>query len=263
MEILIIGCSLTKGTGLKLENADPKLWVNQLVAKYYPTAKVTNVSHSGVNNEWIFSKALSEIILKDYDIVIIGWSELSRLGMNLGLELYWTRTMFNHAKDIEINPGLNISAAWQKKVGDELRRYYNDHWNILELVKYVNALTYVQETTKKSKIYFVNNMLSWPQNYFVRKELSAPSELSDFEKDMLNVDTRDDKQILELYNTIHNQYDYFGGIRQQNWLNLYDAFLSMRVDYASDTDNHPGYKSQDIFAEHLSIAMDKLVHGNS
>jgi hypothetical protein len=264
MQVLIVGCSVTKGVGLTLEKLDPNLWINQLVTKYYPTATITNLSESGVNNEWIFSRALSEIIRNDYDVVIIGWSELARFGMNLGLETYWTRTMFKH-QDVAINitPNITISPNWQGEVGDELRRYYNDHWNILELVKYVNALVYVQEISKKSKIYFVNAMLAWSLDYFTRKSFFTPSELSNFEKNMLTVDTRDDNQILELYTTIHNQYDNVGGIHQKNWLNLYNSLLSMQVDNASEIDNHPGYQSQDIFVEHLSAAMDKILYGNN
>jgi hypothetical protein len=256
MKILVVGDSMTAGHGLKHGRNDPKLWVNQFIEKYFKGADVTSFARSGVNNEWIFSTAQSEILRTEYDIVIIGWSELARLGMYLGLELYWTRTKFMADNDIKVNPAQIISKKWQDKVGNQLRKYNNDHWNILDLVKYVNTLIYTQEVTKKLKIYFVNTLMVFPKNYFERKTFSTPSDLSVFERTMLQSDTRDDTEIKELYDMIHDQYEYCGGIHKDNWLNLYDPFISIQVDNAGEYDRHPGYKSQDILLERLSATAD-------
>ena len=68
---------------------------------------------------------------------------------------------------------------------------------------------------------------------------------------MLHFDFRDDTEIKDLYDMIHSQYNQFGGIQENNWLNLYKSLVSMQVDDVSVTDTHPGYVSQNIFAEYL------------
>jgi len=258
MKILVVGCSITRGHGLEKEQDDPKLWVNQFIQKYFNGATIVSLAKSGVNDEWIFNTTLTEIIHHNYDVVIVGWSELSRLNMNLGLEPYCTTSKFKKDHDINLNAYGTVSKEWQNKIGNELRKYYNDHWNILKIVNYVNTLIYIQEITKKSKIYFVNTMAAWSQGYFNRKAFSTPMELSLFEQDMFQIKTRDDEEIQYLYNMVHNHYDYCGGIHEKNWLNLYNHLLSVQIDNASDIDAHPGYKSQDIFLNILSLAMDRL-----
>jgi hypothetical protein len=91
----------------------------------------------------------------------------------------------------------------------------------------------------------------WPKNYFTKKECTLPSELSEFERRILNVDTRDDEEIFKLYNKIHNDYQLYGGIHEEYWLNLYDSLRSLQIDDASSTDQHPGLLSQDVFVKKL------------
>ena len=94
-------------------------------------------------------------------------------------------------------------------------------------------------------------MTPWPKDYFTKKEFTLPSELSEFERRILNVDTRDDEEIIKLYNKIHNDYQSYGGIHEEYWLNLYDSLRSLQIDDASSTDQHPGLLSQDVFVKKL------------
>ena len=101
-------------------------------------------------------------------------------------------------------------------------------------------------------------MFTIPDTYFNYIDFSTPSELDSYTQDLLNVETRDDSEIKQIYNMIHEQYNLYGGIKSEHWLNLYNSFMSMKIDDA-DKDGHPGYKSQDLFANYLlPILKEKL-----
>lgn len=247
LKILAIGCSMTRGHGLELEQDDPKLWVNTV---FGPLGAVKNISKSGKNNYWIFLETLAEIIKNSYDIVVVGWSAIPRYNFYAGLGLSEQITQLDHL-DVNLHPGITHKAAWIKQIGDNLRKIHNDHWDILDLVKYVNTLIYVQETCQNKKIFFVNTLCPWSSEYFNHKKISLPCDLTEYERQMLQADTRDDSETLAIYNMIHSQYFRYGGIRESHWLNLYDSLQSMQIDRVSITDAHPGYRSQQKYLEYL------------
>jgi hypothetical protein len=253
----VVGCSVTRGFGLNLENRDPRLWVNQLLNTVFDNPNINNLSVTGKNNHWIFTEVACEIAKNHYDIILVAWTELVRFNYSVGLELYNTDTMLKN-RDIDINPGINITGSWLNEIGDRLRKIYNDHWALLDLVKYVNILVN-QVNKKKSKIYFINALTTLPNGYFQQKDLLHPADLSKFEKQMLHVATRDDAEIHELYNLIHQQYKKYGGICEEHWLNLYSSLNDKAIDTVAADDLHPGYKSQLVFAEYLiPILRNKL-----
>lgn len=245
---------MTRGHGLDLEQDDPKLWVNTV---FKPLGTVTNISESGRNNYWIFLEALSEVIKNSYDVVVVGWSATPRYNFNAGLELYPTVTQLVNKDVVDVNPGHTYKGSWLKKIGDDLRIMHNDHWDILDLVKYVNALIHVQETCNRKKIFFVNTSSPWENGFFKHKKITVPSELSEHEQRMLQAETRDDVETIAIYNMIHSQYSHHGGIRESHWLNLYQSLRSMQIDRVSATDYHPGYRSQNKFAEYLKPVLEQ------
>ena len=248
-DILVVGCSFAKGAGLPGEDSNTKLWVNQLCNNTWPGATITNLSKIGANNQWIFFEAMSALILKSYDIVLIEWTAIPRFNVKVGFELYTTQSMLDSASvDVNINAGVTHNKKWLNKLGDNLRKIHNDHWDILDLVKYINVILQIH----KGKTFFINGLAPWPDQYFTKKQIQYPSELSKFEQNMFSTDTRDDAEIFALYEMIHSQYQQYGGIHQDSWLNLYNSLISLQVDHASKIDEHPGYKSQDIFTEYLS-----------
>jgi hypothetical protein len=258
IKVLAVGCSMTKGHGLKHESSDPELWVNKLFPcnKY----KVINKSKTGVNNHWIFLETISQLLTETYDIVLVGWSAIPRFNFNVGLELYSTHTMLASADaSVNLNNNNTISGKWLKSIGDNLKKIHNDHWDFLDLVKYVNVLILLQEQKNNGRLFFVNTLGPWPDNYFSKKQINLPSDLSLFEQNLLQVNTRDDDEIFQLYEMIHNHYEIYGGIRPDHWLNLYSSLRSMQIDDVSDSDKHPGYKSQNIFANYLlPVLKEKL-----
>ena len=249
-DILVVGCSFAKGAGLPEENLNHNLWINRLCNNTWPGATITNLSRIGANNQWIFFEAMSALMSKSYDIVLIEWTSIPRFNVNIGFELYHTGSLLNSSSiDINTNAGVTYSKKWLNKLGDNLRKIHNDHWDILDLIKYVNVLV---KLCQDKKIYFINGLGPWSEQYFTKKQVKYPSEFSEFEQNILATSLRDDEEIFALYDIMHDQYDKYGGIHQERWLNLYNSLWSMQVDHASESDNHPGYKSQDIFAEYLS-----------
>lgn len=248
---------MTKGHGLSGEIHDPKLWVNQILDSI---GEVHNLSSTGKNNQWIFHETISAILdqKNNYDIVIVAWSAIPRYFFHVGLELYSVQTMLSNV-DVNVNDRVTISGAWLESIGNNLKKIHNDHWDILDLIKYVNVLISLCETSPDKKIFFVNTLSPWCRNYFDFKEISLPSDLDPYEQDLLQVKTRDDKEVFALYQMIHDHYSKYGGIRESYWLNLYDSLRSMQIDDVSNSDRHPGYKSQEKYAQYLgTILKEKL-----
>jgi hypothetical protein len=255
--ILFNGCSLTQGTGLTDENLDPKLWTNQLAHKVFDNPCITNLAKTGRNNHWIFIETLSELLYNKYDVVIVGWTETSRLNFNVGLELYSTLTRFSSGEsDINLNAKQTITSAQLTKIGNSIQKIQNPHWGILDLVKYINILIDYQVNQRKSKIFFVNSLCHWSPDYFTYLDYNVPSELGSFYNEVLEVDNRDDAEIKQLYNMIHQQYSAYGGIQSSHWLNLYDQLNKKKIDYGSDG-CHPGYASQNLYVEYLTNQLNK------
>lgn len=257
--ILFNGCSFTKGTGLANEDLSPELWTNQLATKYFDNPVITNIADAGRNNHWIFVETLAELTKKHYDVVFVAWTNTDRLNFNVGLESYKTLTRLYNSIPINLNSSQTISSSWQDETGDRLRRIQNLHWGILDLVKYVNILVDYQVQYRKSKIFFVNSMCAWSQDYFEKLDYTKPSELGSFYHKLLDVDNRNDDEINALYNLIHRQYSSYGGIQSQHWLNLYRSLISAKIDDASATDQHPGKQSQHLFTKFLGKQLENIL----
>jgi hypothetical protein len=261
IKVLAVGCSMTRGHGLVHESNDPELWTNKL----FPSDRyvVSNKSMTGANNHWIFLETVSHLLKETYDIVLVGWSAIPRFNFHVGLELYPVHTRLNNDVDINLNNHNTVTGKWLKSVGDSLLKIHNDHWDMLDLVKYVNTLILLQEKTNNGQVFFVNTLGPWTENYFTKKQINLPSDLTPFEQNLLQVETRNDDEIFQLYDMIHEHYNTFGGIREPHWLNLYSSLRSMQIDNASATDHHPGYQSQKMFDHYLTPMLQQKLKNNA
>jgi len=254
-KILIAGCSYTSGYEMPSGQNNPDIWAN-LLSKKLGATTIKNVAKTGANNHFIFLETLSELIKDHYDLVLVQWSAIPRYIYHVGLELYDVETRFD--RDISIINKETISKEWLSEIKNRLLRIHNDHWDILDLVKYVNVLIELQEKVRSGKIFFINGLGPWPDQYFVKKQINLPSDLTVFEQTLLQVDCRDDLEIFQLYNMIHEQYNNYGGIQENHWLNLYQSQNKLKVDTISSTDLHPGCASQEIFSEYFHQQLQKI-----
>ena len=259
-KILAVGCSMTQGHGLELEVNDPVLWVNRV---FGTLGEIHNLARSGMNNQWIFHETVGAILRtkNDYDIIVVGWSAIPRYNFHVGLELYPTVSRLTNV-DVCVNNHVTVGGSWLERIGCDLKIIHNDHWDIVDLVKYVNVLIALHETSPDKQIFFVNTLSPWCQGYFDRKQISLPSDLDQYTQGLLQVETRTDEEVLALYTMIHDHYEEYGGIRESHWLNLYDSLRSLRIDTVSKTDIHPGYQSQEKYAKYLGKTLKEKMNTN-
>jgi hypothetical protein len=244
-KILIAGNSVNTGYGLQYGVNDSRSWPNQFCNKLFKDPEIVNISKSGFNNYNIFTETASELVRNKYDYIIVLWMYAPRFNFNLGLELYSTHTILDD-QNINLHNNVTVDGKWLKETRMRLNKFYNEHWMYLDLIKYINILVKLAED---QKIIFVNGKFLWDENYFVYKNFHTPSELTQYQQRLLSVNDRSDDEVKKLYDMIHDQYQQYGGIHADKWLNLYEPIWPMKVDYSIDL--HPGYVSQDIFAEFL------------
>jgi len=256
MNILVTGCSMTYGHGLEFNKDDPRLWVNSTLHSVFgDDITIDNIAKDGMNNHWILLETMNGIRTKQYDMVVVGWSSIPRYCFHVDVELYEVHTALRPgAMDINSNRFEKTSASWLRKTGDRLRKIHNDYWDILDLIKYVNVL---MESTHGDKVFFVNTMIDYPREYFKYKKFEFPDEISEYEQELLNVPGRSDDAVKELYDMMHDEYNNYGGIHEDRWINLYDSLKSKQVDDISDSDNHPSYMSQKLYTKMFTPIFDK------
>lgn len=245
-KLLFSGCSITQGIGLDSENNNKDHYINVFTKQAFDNnAVVKNIGVAGNSNFRIFLDTSIELTKEYYDYAFVSWTSYPRHVFWAGLELYECRR--------SLTPGLlepsehhgndqSFSTAFFKDLRDKFVLVHHDHYEILDIIKYISLLSHIG-TSIGTKIYFINNLCSWDYNYFNQLHGSIkPNNLSDYTNKLLNSSNRDDSQIEKLYNIMHQQYNEAGGIRSAQWLNLYNNIRSMTKDVGTDN-LHPGPKT--------------------
>lgn len=258
-KILLSGASVTAGLGLPQERHTPELFVNRLATESlgYKSTDINNICIVGLDNHGIFLDTAAEITKNKYTDVIVCWQTIPTINFNFGLETYTTSTSLvaphkMDATDINLVHNQVISKKKIYEMRMFLLRYYNLHWGILDLVRYINILQTLAQTNN-TRLHFINFALPWDTNhYFKQIDWTAPSELDPATQDILNAEFRDDEETRLIYNKIHQAYSNVGGINEALWLNLYDPLKRLQVDNIDSDDRHPGMQSQGAFFDYLS-----------
>lgn len=243
---LFSGCSYVAGVGLDLDKLDENNYTNVFAREVFGNkCSVNNIGVPGWSNYRIFLDTCAELLQKKYDYAFVSWTSYPRHVFWSALELYECQRsiLWDAVADIEEQKGneFTFSADFLKKFRDSYLLTHNDHYEILDLVRYVNILISLAQKTN-TKIYFINNLCHWDSDFFTRYSNKLPSELTSYTKKLLCVDNRDDIEIGNLYNKMHNDYSNAGGIHEDLWLNLYYSFKHQVTDLGNDK-SHPGPKS--------------------
>jgi hypothetical protein len=254
--VLFAGCSYTAGSGWELEHKDPNLWVNLLhqntqLKKY----NLLNPSIGGRSNAGIFSDAVYNLTHFDCEYAFVAWTSSPRYEMELGLEMYDTRHIIipnAPSRQHNLNDCTYVP-AYLNKIRDRVVSLVHPHYEILNLVCYVNSLIAIA-SLKNTKLFFINAICPWDQQYFTTLHNVLPSEYTAFTQEIINVVNRSDVECEQLYNKIHNQYYEMGGIQEKYWINLYDSLITQQIDVNSDG-LHPGKKSNQLYYEKISQAL--------
>ena len=124
----------------------------------------------------------------------------------------------------------------------------------MNIIKYTNILINLAETIG-TKIFFINGICPWDNEYFVVLDHVLPSSYTVYTQELLDCDSRDDEQVFKLYDKIHSEYQQAGGIQADRWLNLYTSMWSLKIDINSDK-VHPGTKSNQNYSDKFSQALN-------
>lgn len=252
---LFAGCSYTDGAGFALGKDEPGLWVNLLHRnnEILNKTQLLNVSRAGVSNARIFQDTMFNLAtVPDVKYVFVAWTSMPRYEISLGLETYETRQVFIancEAREHNLH-NITYPKKYLEKIRDRWISLANDHYEILNLVYYVNTIVHLCKQLDK-QVFFVNAVCPWDDQYFERLENVLPNAYTEYTRQLLDVDTRDDEQIFKLYAKIHNEYADIGGIHHRHWLNLNHSMRSNRID-VNDDNVHPGLQSNRLYHEQLS-----------
>jgi hypothetical protein len=246
MNILVTGCSASSGYNYN-DPDDPRIWHRRLFQNF-PSSQVTNLAVTRMTNHYIFLETLNALKNQDYDVVVVQFTQLIRFNLQIGLELWPTISCLKDAS-ISLHNHVEVPGHWLNSIRKQLEPLLTPHQEILNIIKYVNALVELQQNIKHRKIMFVNGGYLWPPGFFDKKTITRPGELSDGEQQLLDIESRSDEDVAALYDMIHSEYMRYGGIHEKNWINLYDSLRENQIDNMSDTDPHPGDASQIHYAE--------------
>jgi hypothetical protein len=266
VSVLFSGCSFVVGSELdetpEKSKEHPGNFCNILTKNLFgDQTKTNNIAVGGYSNERIFLDTAFELTQTQYDYIFVGWTSLHRYVFWMGLELYESKRSFIPGQPMSaLTSHCGNDISWSQNQLETFQNYFlllnHAHYYICDLISYVNILINLAET-KKSKIFFINNILPWDAGYFdYIKSNVTPDLLTNYSKELLNSDNRDDQDINQLYHMMHNHYTEKGGINEKYWLNLYQSFFNMRIDFTDDK-THPGHKSHKLFAEFLTEEFKK------
>lgn len=267
-KLVIVGCSASSGMGFDPNNinqdcpSSPDLWINLLynnLPSLHQQYELVNLAKGGASNAEIFEQAvdaISRIISDETSELWCQWTSLSRIKFDAGFELYTTSTMITLPSPLEIRTNqFVLTKKYLKNFFHELKSIMHPHREICKILEYVNIINRLCEN-QKIKVRHINGLCPWDKNYFIR--LSGPevkpNDYTNYTKEkILFVDDRDDYEIFQLYNKLHNEYEPSLKGQTHTWMNLDKSLYSMRVLGDFNYDNlHPGAVSNQKFAKFIA-----------
>lgn len=268
-KLVFTGCSFTAGTGWRESDPvaevkeSPHLWVNQVATRIvdYQDLEVVNLAQSGASNTEIFRhtvRALAEIGT-DIHTLFCQWTAMPRYNFTIGFELWNTSESLvtdSVHHDVNLNRGDHYTREYIRDLLDRFRALHHLHWEILQVIEFTNTIRKLAQQIGVQRLFFINGLCPWDRDYFVRLDGVLSEAYTEFtKKDILNINTRDDKDIQALYTLAHRHYDQAGGIDPEDWINLYDSFLHHISDRNFDG-RHPGTQSNQLY---FQIVQKKLL----
>lgn len=235
------GCSYTVGEGF--EPGDRDIYVyDRLVAKELNLAR-TNIAKGGSSNYLIFMRSAQAILSKKYDILVTQWSSLNRLWLFPGPDTEFF--LNNETKEYRYRD-IQISKKDHKKLKNQLLALNHDYQNIIDLINYCNILENLAKQNNINCI-FVNGLIPWTEDLFSYTENFNLADLSDYAKQVLEFDYRDDHELIKFLKTLQA---HANTLDKGRWVNLFNPLRAISVDTGL-LGHHPGIESNKIFANML------------
>jgi hypothetical protein len=224
--ILIVGDSVCHGNGFK----DPtgKLWLDVFASRH----NITNLGVGGQTNQKIFIKTLKELIVDEFDLVIVQWSSIFRLNVNLSKSIYDNQESLgpSHCSLKELK---SIRKFW-------LMHCLHGRIEITESLTYILGLTDLLNQRKTSYIFIKGS-----DNYFSDLQKENWQDCSaDYLDNVLFRQQLPDWEIEKFHLEMRQLYLLVKNTSGSNWLNLEQLAWQDQtfVDYADDG-VHPGVET--------------------
>lgn len=246
-----VGCSFTVGEGFPVEQRDQYIY-DRLVAKHYGfTSK--NLARGGWGNYEIFMRSSQAIISEVYDFVFVQWSELNRIWLSPGPDL-WLPSNDDSPTGFRGN-NIYLTPKERSFFRDTLTVLNHDYQNILDLIDYVAILNRLGEHASTHVIH-INGLLPWAA------DLDQPLDRSNLEnffstytKQLLDFDNNPDDKVCAEFSRLQTK---FATLDKSRWVNVFDPFSSYMVDIGPEG-HHPGVKSHRLMADKIINYLDKEV----
>jgi hypothetical protein len=224
-----VGDSISHTNGF--HDPEGKLWLDVFASRH----NITNLSIGGQSNQKIFFKIAKELILNDFDFIIVQWGYLLRLTLNCNNSIYDnTMTMapkwYSHAM---VEPIYN---SWHNN-------FLHSRIAIEELLI---CITETAETIIKKNIPFI--FIKGFENYFSDLQKENWQDCSEkYQTRVLFQQQLPDWEIKKYHLEMRLLYLQMKNISGRNWLNLDQlSWMDQRIDYADDG-THPGIESSKKF----------------
>jgi hypothetical protein len=234
MNFAFSGCSLTFGEGFPKDLRDRYIY-DRLVSNHFGATN-TNFGIPGGSNHKIFISAASAIQSKKFDVVFVQWSGVNRLWLSPGpdVHLFLQDEKF---PDFRYR-NLYLSPKELTNFKNLIRLLNHDYQNILDLIDYCSFLELMSDNTS-TKIIFINGLLHWKEDICNPLSSNLSECLSDYSKNLLDFDNRDDEEIINLFTKLQTK---FKSIDQDKWVNIFDSLKSNTIDVGPEG-HHPGINS--------------------
>lgn len=258
---IFTGCSFTAGTGWPEGAQDQHLWAKQL-HQQHPALSGTrycNLGIPGASNTRIFYETVAAMLQNSGSIFFVAWTSTARYEMDVGFETYDCHQCFipnSPVRKHDVNDHV-LTVKHLEKVRDQFVSLVHDHREICWILAYTNQLQKLASLIK-SQVFFINALCPWDTGFFDKIKYDVPSQLTPYTQQLLKVQTRDDNEVRQLYDIMHQDYDKQGSVRSTKWLNLYQSIQSLRVDVNPDG-VHPGAETNHATTNLLLTNLDRLI----
>jgi hypothetical protein len=253
-KLLFDGCSFTANSGFRLENQTNAHWP-YLLSRHYQR-QFDNNAIGGSSNEEIFNRVVCATASNSYDLVLVQWSELSRV---------WIYCATENIDDFTIING-NNPLGYRADM-PEVRQYAKLYYTYFNNV-YVNLKKWLCQilalagyfVSKNQPYIFIKGFENYISEFNNINYNEGFENLNSTVKHFLDFDNRPDDYLLKKIK--HIQILLYE-VQKLHWLN-FDllSFFDSTIDFADDR-CHPGPDSNRLLTDQLISYCDKhypLVH---
>lgn len=251
--IAMVGGSNMAGVGFLDLSDSLNIYPNLLGSKL--NFRVVNYGKAGANNDEIFVKSMQSLI-NPPEILVVEWNNFHRFRFYPAPDI----NIFVSTDKIILPESDRVPYFTQKELNvfqKILILFTHDYHEIIKILEYCEIISSMCES-KNTNLVMINGSVPWTSDLdcdIINSDLSK--SLSNFTKQMISFDTRDDLEIIELLETLRKKNKI---IPKEIW--AADQFYDInhyKVDYAPLDNIHPGPETHKIIAQNV---YDNLLNRN-